>query len=354
MFQHNLFKGIAQITSARVVVRALLVLMVAVGMTATSADAQQKAGRTGAGFLKVGVGARATALGSAASSITGDATQFFWNPAGTALTADAQMDVSLSYNKWIADLDHYSAAIAYNMNDIGTLTLGITSFGISGIPANRQNGYADPILAGLETDEATSETYDAMDFMVGLSFSRYITDRLSLGATAKVINESIDDQSASAVGFDFGSIYHIGVAGWVISSRISNIGSDITFYNQANPLPLSYSIGTSFYPINTEQARLMLSVDATKPQDSQQLLFGGAEIALYDLLFIRGGMKFNYAMSDDGGTSEREAINTTVEKFSVGAGIQYQVSGYNLAVDYAYTGVDLFDNVHQVTLRFGK
>ncbi|NNE35728.1 MAG: hypothetical protein HKN13_10850, partial [Rhodothermales bacterium] len=75
---------------------------------------------------------------------------------------------------------------------------------------------------------------------------------------------------------------------------------------------------------------------------------------IYDLLFIRGGMKFNYAGTDDGGTSERDAIDTTVEKFSVGAGVQYEVSGYNLAIDYAYTGVDLFDNVHQVTLRFNR
>ncbi len=354
MFLHNLFEGKARRLTLGVVARGILVLVVAAGMTATTADAQRKAGRTGAAFLKVGVGARATALGAAASSITGDANQFFWNPAGTALKSDQQMDVSLSYNKWIADLDHYSAAIAYNMGGVGTLTLGITSFGISGISANRQNGYSDPLLTALETDEESSATYDVMDLAVGLSYSRYIIDRLSLGATIKVINQSIDDQSAGTVGFDFGSIYHVGVGGWVISSRISNIGGAISFYNQDNPLPLSYSIGTAFYPINTEQARLMLSIDATKPQDSQQLVFGGAEISLFDLLFIRGGMKFLYAGSDDGGTSEREAINTTVEKFSVGAGIQYDVSGYNMAVDYAYTGVDLFDNVHQVTLRFGR
>lgn len=355
MYLHNLFRrNTRSATIPGAVARTVLVLVVAAGMTAGTADAQRKAGRTGAAFLEVGVGARATALGSAASSIYGDANQFFWNPAGTALNADQTVDVSLSYNKWIADLDHYSAAIGYNMSGVGTLTLGITSFGVSGIAANRQNGYADPILQALETDEATSATYDYMDLAIGLSYSRYIIDRLSLGATIKMINESIDDQSASAVGFDFGSIYHVGVGGWVISSRISNIGSDLTFYNQGNPLPLAYSIGTAFYPVNTEQARLMLSVDATKPQDSRQQIIGGAEVSLYDLLFIRGGMKFNYSGSNDGGTSERTAINTTVEKFSVGAGIQYAVSGYNIAVDYAYTGMDLFDNVHQVTLRFGK
>ncbi len=45
--------------------RSLLMLIVLV-LTALPAEAQRKAGRNGAAFLKVGVGARATAVGSAA------------------------------------------------------------------------------------------------------------------------------------------------------------------------------------------------------------------------------------------------------------------------------------------------
>lgn len=332
---------------------ALLILLVA-GITAMPSEAQRKAGRNGAAFLKVGIGARATAMGSAASSIMGDANQTFWNPAGTALTADQQFDASLSYNKWIADLDHYSAAIGYNMSGIGTLTLGITSFGVSDIPANRENGYTDPILNALVTDTETSETFNYQDIAVGLSYSKYIIDRLTLGATVKMINESIDSESASAVAFDFGSNYQVGVYNWVISSRISNLGTRLTFFNQDNPLPLTYSVGTSFYPYNTEEARVMLSLDTTKPQDAQQLVFGGVEVSLYDILFLRGGYKLNYAFADDGGTSSRDAIDTTIEKYSFGAGVQYEVSDMHVGVDYAFTGMELFDNVHQITLRVGR
>ncbi|NND70267.1 MAG: PorV/PorQ family protein [Rhodothermales bacterium] len=329
-------------------------MLVVIVLTALPAEAQRKAGRNGAAFLKVGVGARATAVGSAATSFQGDANQAFWNPAGTALSSDQQFDVSLSYNKWIADLDHYSFAAGYNLKNMGTVTLSITSFGITDIPANRENGYTDPILQGLVTDGETSATFDFMDLAVGLSYSKYIIENLSLGVTAKVINESIDSESASAFAFDFGSVYNIGVYNWTVSSRISNLGSRLTYYNQDNPLPLTYSVGTSFYPYSTEEARVMVSVDATKPQDAQQLIFGGVEVALYDILYIRGGYKLNYSSTDDGGTSSRDAINTTVEKFSVGAGVQYDVSDINVGVDYAFTGMDLFDNVHQITLRFGR
>ncbi len=332
----------------------LLLLIAVAGMTVLPAEAQRKAGRNGAAFLKVGVGARATALGSAATSIMGDANQAFWNPAGTALAAGQQFDASLSYNKWIADLDHYSIGAGYNVENLGTFTLSITSFGVSDIPANRENGYTDPVLNALVTDNETSTSFDYSDVAVGLSYSKYIIDKLSLGATVKVINESIDTESASAVAFDFGSVYQIGVYNWVVSSRISNLGTRLTFFNQDNPLPLTYSIGTSFYPYNTEEARVMISLDTTKPQDSQQLIFGGVEVSLYDLLFLRGGYKLNYAFTDDGGTSTRDAIDTSVEKFSVGGGLQYEVSGMHVGVDYAFTGVELFDNVHQITLRFGR
>ncbi len=354
MLRNNKKRAQALVQVSRFTSRVTLLILIVVGITAMPADAQRKAGRNAAAFLKVGVGARATAMGSAASSIMGDANQTFWNPAGTALSAGQQFDASLSYNKWIADLDHYSAAIGYNFENIGTVTLGITSFGVSDIPANRENGYTDPILNALVTDDGTSETFNFMDLAVGLSYSKYIIDRLSLGATVKIINETIDSESASAVAFDFGSNYQIGVYNWVISSRISNLGTRLTYFNQDNPLPLTYSVGTSFYPYDTEEARVMLSLDTTKPQDAQQLIFGGIEVSLYDILFVRGGYKLNYAFADDGGTSTRDAVDTTVEKYSFGAGVQYEVSNMNVGVDYAFTGMELFDNVHQITLRFGR
>lgn len=332
--------------------RALLVLALLVALP-LEASAQRKAGRNGAAFLKVSVGARATALGSAATSIVGDANQAFWNPAGTALTSDRTLDVSLSYNDWIADITHTAAAVGYNMGNVGTLTLGIQAFGVTDIPANRENGYSDPILQDLVTDDGTSETFDFQDIAVSLSLGRYIVDNFMLGATVRVVNETIDGHGASAIGFDFGSIYKLGVAGWQISSRVSNLGSSLTYFDQDNPMPLVFSIGTSFYPVNREEARLMIAIDATKPQEAQQLVYVGGELSFYDLLFLRGGYKLNYSGTDDGGNDRRDAIDTTIEGASLGGGIQYEVSGYNVAVDYAYTQMDLLDAVHRFTLRFG-
>ncbi len=317
------------------------------------AQAQRNAGRNGATFLKVGVGAREVALGSAVSAIRNDANQIFWNPAGTALRPDQTLSATLSYGSWIGDIDYSAAAVGYNLGNAGTVTVGVQAFGLSGIPANRENGYTDPILNDLVTDGNTSDTYDYLDLALSATYSQYVLDRLSLGATAKFINESIDGESASAIGFDFGSVYDVNQSGWRIAARLNNLGTGLTFYNQDNPLPLTFSVGTSFYPVNTEQTRVMVAVDAVKPQDGQQQFFGGSEVSFFDLLFLRGGYKFNYSGTSDGGTDERDAIDTTVEKYSLGGGIQYVVSDHPVAVDYAFTSMDLLDPVHRVTLRIG-
>ena len=334
--------------------RTILMTLFLTALIILPADAQRKAGRNGAAFLEIGVGAREVGLGSAVSSMANDANQIFWNPAGTALGSNEQFSTAFSYTSWIADLEYGAVALGYKLPGAGTLTLGAQFFGISDIPANRQNGYVDPDLAVLVEDFETSATFDYSDIAISLSYAQYVYDKLALGATVKLINESIDGVSGSAVAFDFGSVYSIGVAGWQLAARISNLGSDIEFFTQDNPLPLSFSIGTSIYPVNSGNTRLMLSVDTIKPLDSEQQLRSGAELSFYDLLFLRGGYKFNYSGVDDGGTSARDAVNTSIEGVSLGGGIQYVVGGYAVAFDYAFTEMDLLDSVHRVSLRIGK
>ncbi len=332
----------------------IFLLCIGVGLIASDAMAQRKAGRSAAAFLEVGVGAREVALGSAVTTMAYDASMLFWNPAGTALAQDQTLSASFSYNKWIADINYSAASVAYNTGNTGTVAFGVQVFGLSDIPANRQNGYIDPVLQDLVTDNNTSTSYDYMDLAFSGAYSKYITSNLALGATAKFISQRIDNISGTAFAFDFGSVYHIGVADWTIGARLNNLGSKIQFYNQENPLPMTFAVGTSIYPVSNENVRWMIAVDAVKPLDSQQLVFSGTELSFYDLLFLRGGYKFNYSGTDDGGNSLRDPINTSIEGISLGGGIQHTLSGFNIAIDYAFTQMDLLDNTHRITLKIRK
>lgn len=329
-----------------------LAVLLAWGVCVEPVQAQRKAGRNGGVFLEIPVGARESSLGAAVTALPNDANQVFWNPAGTALREDQTASVALSYNDWIARLQYSSVAVGYNLGTAGTITLGIQAFGVADIEANRENGYNDPILDDLVTDPNTSATFNYLDLAISGAYARNFGP-LAIGGTFKYIRESIDGVGASAVAFDFGSSYQVGVYGWRIGARINNLGTDLKFYNQENPLPLTFSIGTSIYPISNERTRLMLALDAVKPQDSQQLIYSGAELSFFDLLFFRGGYKLNYSGVSDGGTEARAPIETTVEKFSLGGGVQYVISDMAVAVDYSFTRMDLIDNAHRFTLRIG-
>jgi hypothetical protein len=281
----------------------------------------------------------------------------FWNPAGIAMTNET-IQASFTHNNWIAGLEQEAAAVAYNLQDIGTIGVGVMMFGVSNIPADRDYGYTDPLLHSQEIDMSGTSTYDYQDLMLQATISRYITDNLSLGLTAKYISEKIDDQTANAFAVDFGSVYNLGVMGWSIGARINNLGSDIKFYDYASPIPLTFSIGTSLVPIEMGKSQVMVAVDLVKPQDGQQYYFSGMEYNYDKTLFLRLGWKFNYSYFGligngiDGGTSQRAPIATSLEKGSIGAGVCVPMDGYSIGFDYTYTVFTALDAVHRFTVQF--
>ncbi len=340
--------------------KTLLGLALAVWMLGGTADAQvRKAGLTGASFLKIGVGARAVALGSAYTTIRSDVNQMFWNPAGISLVG-GKTQATFSYNQWIADLSHYAFGISRDFGTWGTWGVGMVAMGVSDIPANRD---AVPgFLAGTYTgfvDPNTSATYNYNDTAINISWAYQFTDRLSMGVTGKYINQSIDGRSVNAMAIDVGAIYDIGYKGARIGARMNNLGGDLKYYDIGAPLPLVFSVGTSINLLDQEEQgmRLTAMLDATKPQDAEQLLFAAGEFQVMKYLMVRGGYKFNYSGITDKKTDEitRQPINAdrTEEGYTLGGGIDYPFGGYRLGVDYAYTQFGILDSVHRVTMNVG-
>ncbi|MBI4428708.1 MAG: PorV/PorQ family protein, partial [Ignavibacteriales bacterium] len=237
--------------------RRSVLIMLSILLLLFEAGAQvRKAGLNSAAFLKVGVGARNVGLGSASTSISEDVGQMFWNPAGIALR-NSNMQATVSYNKWIADLNHNAFGLSYKLEDIGTVGVGVIMFGVSGIAAYRD--IAPASLKSQQIDQATSDTYSYADLSLQASFARNFSDQLSLGATVKYISETLDDMTKSAVAVDLGSIYTIGtvasfVNDWKVSARLSNLGSGIKYYDVESPIPITFSVGTSFKALKDDES----------------------------------------------------------------------------------------------------
>ena len=340
----------------------LLVVFLLVFAVAAFPQSMKKTGISGASILKVGVGAKAVGIGSAITTVTNDVNQVFWNPAGISLP-EGKTHVTFSYNQWIADINHNAFAVAHSFGSWGTVALGGLMSGVSDIEANRD---VQPGLAGVEySDEAT---FDYNSAIIGLSYAKQFTDKLSLGATVKYYSEKIDVESIGTVAFDFGAIYMLGYRDLAIGARIQNLGGDLEYYYVPFSLPMVFSFGVSMSMIQSDAFTFKGYVDATKPLDADQMILGGVEANLMKNVSFRAGYKFNYmGMMDDFGPRSsyqivekttrdhwyaQKSYSRTDEGLSLGAGIVLPYSGYDLVIDYTWSSFDLLDDVNRLSVSF--
>ncbi len=338
----------------------ILVLLIFVGSGYT--QTMKKTGSSGAAILKVGVGARAVAMGTAVTTNQGDINQVFWNPAGIVLES-GKTQVTFSYNEWIADLSHNAFGVARSFGKWGTFALSGMMAGVGDILANRD---LEPGLEGVSYN--TGGTFDYNSNFFGLTYAKQFTDKLSLGVTAKYYSETMDGDGVSAFAFDFGAIYRIGYRDLTIGARIQNLGNDLEYYYVPFSLPMVFSFGASMSVIDADFFGLQGTVDATKLLDSDQMVNAGVEARLYNNIFVRTGYKFNFqGIVDEFGPRESYQISEQVtrehwydqkeyartdEGMSVGAGIVIPYGDYHLVIDYAWTAFELMDDVNRFSLTF--
>jgi Uncharacterised protein family (UPF0164) len=311
-------------------------------MAVTAFAGGRKTGINGASFLKIGVGARQVALGSAATTLSGDPNMMFWNPAGISLDA-SKTALAFNHNEWLLTLNHDAFAATHNFPGIGTIGVGVIYIGMGDITANRDIAPI-PELEPQQADKASGTVYSFYNLAANLSISRRFTDKLALGASIKLIREKIDDQSANSIAGDFGVIYNTGWNDLMLGASLSNLGGDLVYFNSdfGSPIPLIFSIGASINLAKQEHSQLVGLVDATKRQDSQQLYFGGLEWRLAQKLAVRGGYKFGFS-----GSKDDFNVDTTDEGVSFGGGLQLPWGGTNLHLDYAFTEFSVLNNTHR-------
>jgi hypothetical protein len=103
----------------------LLCATLVAGTALACADDFNKAGRTAFQFVKIGVGARQTALGEAGIALVRDVNATFWNPAGLAGVKNAE--ASFSYNRWLGGLDYLAGSAGIRWPTVGILGVSYAS-----------------------------------------------------------------------------------------------------------------------------------------------------------------------------------------------------------------------------------
>jgi len=311
-------------------------------------------GTTSGSQLLIPVGARSIALGSAVVSEVKGAEAIYYNPAGMAATTKSE--ILFNNMTYIADIKVNYFAGLFSGGNIGSFGLSIKSLDFGDI-AETTEIYPD----------GTGDTYSPSFVVLGLSYSRMLTDRISAGLTGKYISEKIMETSASALAIDLGVQYSfnnslkLGVVMKNVGSKMqydgrnlertftmpgTQPGSDNGYFRGvplASDIPSIFSFGLSYAVNIAEENSVRFSGEFANFNDASDQVFGGMEYGFKDLFFLRGGYTYDSQSPDD-----------QIFGVSAGAGIKYPVGNFDFYFDYAYRQLtDYFDANHVFTVKLG-
>lgn len=305
----------------------LLVSSLMVGqLFAQSSD--DKAGSVGMKFLNLGYGARAAAMGQAYTALVDDASGFFWNPG--VLGNLENISVHFSWSQYLLDTKYFGTAVSYPVENFAVVTLGVTYVDYGDIAETTFDAVGDPF-------KRTGTTLNPSDLAIGISLSKKLTDKFSIGGTIKYISEDLGTADASGVAFDVGTIFATGYRNIKIGAAFTNFGPDVSFSGAGFEgvdvqIPQSFRIGMSMDTngfTDGENAVVgTISVDLVKNADTVQRLAIGGEVDIATFVQARAGYVAGFDES----------------KFSFGGGVHFEWEGREVRADYAISQMDDFDS----------
>ncbi len=235
-----------------------LLLVLALAMVSVGAAANKKVGTSGAQFLKIGAGARPTAMGEAFVGIADDVIAVYYNPAGLGFISRPQM--TAMHTQWFQGMDYDFGAFAYPTNH-GAFALSAATL------------KADDI-ARRGADESEQGDFGSLDAAYALSYARNMGPQLSLGLTARYLKQEIDSASAGAWGGDAGILKRLERYPVSVGLAVLHFGQEVKFNEEGDPQPLTIDLG---FGVDLFRDRLKLGLNTKKPRDNDMQYGVGSE-----------------------------------------------------------------------------
>jgi hypothetical protein len=328
---------------------ALMVLLV----QSASAQGTNKIGTSAATFLRIPVGARAVGMGSSFVSMVDDASGLFWNP--SALSSLNSRALMFDHSLWLPGINFDFVGFVLPLDVLGTVGVSATIL------------HTDEMEVTTPAEQmGTGETFTASSLALGVSYSRPLTDRFSIGGTFKYIRETIYNSSAAGFAFDVGTVFATPFAGIRLGASISNFGTKMqiqgddlniradiapnqqgtnqsvvaTLKTDEFDLPLTMRIGISGEVVKSDDLRLTLSADGVNPNDNARSVNLGGEVGLLgETIRLRAGYKDLFLDQNEFGLTFGLSLN----KLRV-------IGGLTISTEYAYQQYVHLGNSNRFTL----
>jgi hypothetical protein len=237
-------------------------------------------GDAGALFLRIGMGARASAMGEGYVAVAEDASSVYWNPA--AMAAVLGTNLQFTHDEYFLSVRVEQLALTHETR-YGTVGLSFTGM------------YMDDLERRGNTPGDPEEKFSVYDASFAFGFARYILPNFSLGATVKPVYQKIDERNASGWAFDFG-IFHVArIDGLKLAAVIGNVGKPMKFISEEYALPRYIKVGGSYERDSAAaRGRFLFTLDGVFPNDGDPKQNLGAEYMYRRTLALRAGYKAGY------------------------------------------------------------
>ena len=301
-----------------------------------NSDAATKVAQTGVKMLDVGMGARACGMGEAFTVLGQDASALFYNPSGIG-KIDDNFDLFVGGTQWIADINYVYVAGVYNAGVWGNFGFSLITPDYGEFFATRVDPTAEEGFVELDGG------IDVSAFCSGIAYARKFTDKFTVGGQIKYVSQhlgsttfgiyedsvlvdsTVGENEISTLSYDFGLLFYPGFKSFAFGMSVRNFSPRVTYERVGFELPLTFALGVGMdildlfgdYP----DYSVNVAADMLHPRDWKEQYHVGVELSYKNMIFLRGGYKFNYFA---------EGLN---------AGVGISVGGVKL--DYSYSEFDL-------------
>ncbi|MFQ5824991.1 MAG: PorV/PorQ family protein [bacterium] len=304
----------------------------------------ERVGQTGWQFLHLPTVARNAALANIKSGLTNnDVSSIFSNPAN--LVDVSNIDATFSRINYVADISYMTVAVAKNFGKLGVFGFSFANLDI-GDMIRTENRFNEDL--GITERSGDLGTFSAGDILIGLSYARAVTDRLSIGGNFSYIQEKLDQTKVENWNADFGIFFRTGFHSLRLSILARNFGPDTEFTGfteiyglpQSVRMPLDFRFGIGYDFIeatNGSEHKLSGFLEGVHTNDGPERVHAAMEYTFLAVFSLRAGYKFNY---DEQG-------------LTLGGGINFNMKGMTGRIDYAYLDYGRLSAVHLFTIGFG-
>jgi len=315
----------------------ILVLLLVLTNSVGTVDAKiaSNAGTTSATFLKIGIGARPTALAGTYCGIADDVLSLYWNPAG--LTNIKKKEVFAQHIVWLADIGYEYLAYAHPIEKIGTFGIGVGYLSTGSIEKRKRSpdyGVTGQGPGTYVTEGEKVGSYKGSDMAINIAYARQLREDISLGLNLKYVQETIDGTSANTASADIGAKYILKLKGRDINLglAVQNIFGSMKFVNESFSLPLNIKLGAGYKLLDD---KLTVGLDLNVPKDDVFHISAGGEykVSFKDFIFP---LRLGYNTNADLGF---------ISGLSTGFGVNWKT----FSLDFAFSPYGDLGNIYRIS-----